>query len=370
RYLYDGDELAVEYNSAGTAILRRYVHGAGVDDPQAARAFAAPPAPRSRSRYEGSGTSSPRFLHADERGSIVAVSDSGGTVTDINTYDTWGVPAPDNIGRFQYTGQIWLPQMQLYQYKARMYAPHMGRFMQTDPIGYEDGMNLYTYVGNDPVNGADPTGLIACEDRTFCSSASFGYSFSSRQQDALRALGGQQSGIRGPLTFTDEGNSGGGGSGSFITIPADEPLEEDFVTTGVVTAVAGAIASGIRWGLGRLGIRSTASGVAPDSAALLSRAILPSGALNTSRTVAAQLAGQRSYIPVQAITQALSAGVRRPDPQGVANQFMYTITAGRTFLNSVGQRRWSSGTLEVLINERTGQIVHVLYRSTARGFAN
>jgi RHS repeat-associated protein len=143
QFLYGGDKLLAEY-SAGT-LINRYVHGGGTDEPLV--------------WYAGATTANRAWLHVDNQGSVIATS-TATSVTPLS-YGAYGEPNSWSGSRFRYTGQIILPAAQLYYYKARVYDPVAGRFLQTDPIGYRGDLNAYRFVNNDPENLSDSTGLVA-----------------------------------------------------------------------------------------------------------------------------------------------------------------------------------------------------------------
>ena len=155
-YVTDADNREVlEYNGSG-ATQNWYAYGQGSNEVLSQMNVAA-------------GTRA--TLIPDVQGSIIGSLDSGSTLTKTG-YQSFGENPSLTSGTFNYTAQRLDAETAgsssqpsgLYFYRARMYSPTWGRFLQTDPIGYVGGTNLYAYVGNDPLNATDPTGL-------YCSSS-------------------------------------------------------------------------------------------------------------------------------------------------------------------------------------------------------
>ena len=145
--VYEGPRLVAEYNASSGALVRRYVHGPGTDEPIV--------------WYEGSGTTDRRWLHDDDHGSVIAVTNASGGVNETHTYGGYGEQSGWSGSRHAYTGQLMLAEVHLYFYKARVYDPEAGRFLQTDPIRYDGGQNLYAYASEDPIDLSDPMGNVS-----------------------------------------------------------------------------------------------------------------------------------------------------------------------------------------------------------------
>jgi RHS repeat-associated protein len=151
-FYYDGWSLLEERDDAYN-VLARYYHGATVDELLA--------------RATPTGTV---YYHQDALGSTVALTDGTGNVVESYRYDVYGCatvydssfnPQPSSLlgNRFLFTGREYLAELNLYDYRNRIYSPVLGRFLQPDPIRFEaEDVNLYRYVENNPVVRLDSDG--------------------------------------------------------------------------------------------------------------------------------------------------------------------------------------------------------------------
>jgi len=134
----------------------RYVPGAGMDSHVAMVDLNAADPQKKR-----------HYFHRDRLGNVIASVRQDGELADQYLYSPFGLehrPVDPSGNPLRYTGQRYDGETGFYYYKARYYEPSLRRFLQTDPLLFADQMNLYAYVGNDPLGSTDPTGEFLAPD--------------------------------------------------------------------------------------------------------------------------------------------------------------------------------------------------------------
>jgi RHS repeat-associated protein len=146
---------------------------------------------------------------------------------------------------YRYAGDRYDNETGLYYVNARYYNPNLGRFLQTDPIGLSGGTNLYAYVGNDPMDMVDPTGL--CANTNTATGISV-------QQTPMQTLNGQplQFPNQGaPDTYPNTGNLYGYGIG--VEYTAINACGNPVTTTGMTLSESVVLASATPVEAGKIG---------------------------------------------------------------------------------------------------------------------
>ena len=106
-----------------------------------------------------------RLLLKDHLGTVVGATDTNGVLQYWASFDAFGNvigSPPSGQDAIRFTGRFFNQALGLYEMRARFYDPDLGRFIQEDPrhVAGND-LNLYRYVGNNPLTFTDPTGEVA-----------------------------------------------------------------------------------------------------------------------------------------------------------------------------------------------------------------
>ena len=156
-YVYDGLRVIEEYEDG--IFARSFIYGNGYDEVLTME-------DRAGNKF---------YYHLNDLGSVVAITDKDGMVIERYTYDVYGYPTiSDNSGAiigystignpYFFAGRRWNHEISMYYNRLREYDPTRGRFLQRDPLGFNENLNQYAYVMNNPVNWIDPTGLKRASD--------------------------------------------------------------------------------------------------------------------------------------------------------------------------------------------------------------
>jgi len=152
RYVHDGGHVIAEYDGNNN-LFRKYIYGPGIDEPVC--------------MIEVADSNAAYYYHFDALGSVVALSDSSGDTVQTYEYSVYGQVAVEDANHpnpYMFAGRRYDIEIGLYYNRARYYNPYIGRLLQTDPVGYADGINWYLYCKNNPVNFVDPSGKWWGED--------------------------------------------------------------------------------------------------------------------------------------------------------------------------------------------------------------
>ena len=99
----------------------------------------------------------------DAKGTPQMMTDDNGLIVWENNYRPFGLANIEDhysaVNNLRFPGQYYDAESGLHYNWHRYYDPSTGRYLTPDPIGLDGGMNLYLYVGNNPVMFVDPLGL-------------------------------------------------------------------------------------------------------------------------------------------------------------------------------------------------------------------
>ena len=173
------------------------------------------------------------YYLVDGLGSVVGLVNSTATKVNSYSYDPYGnqLSASQQIHNpWRYIGGFYDSFTGLTKFGARYYDPGLGRFTQRDPSGKDFP---YAYGGGDPVNQADPTGLLTesvAFEWCFAICASVGYATDEQGNGGFNGSLGVGIGTGFGVTYTRQGGPlqrGGGASGSCAAGPAGVSVSED-----------------------------------------------------------------------------------------------------------------------------------------------